>query len=148
MAGPCISILTPNRLSKSDEETIWNYLNSISNTVEGKDFWISGQPFLVGFEEADEEEKALELNGWNPKSSIYYCAMCYNQASHVLLATIAIKTAELMKGMIILEGITGLTNNPAVLSVLGHIKTDNYGYIVEPSFLSYWIGEPEFRLLK
>jgi hypothetical protein len=148
MSGPCISILAPNHLSNSDKKAIWNYLNSISNGVEGEDFWISGQPFVVIFEEADEEEKVLELNGWNPKSSISYCAICNNQTSHVLLATLAIKTAELIKGMIVLEGITRLTKSLVVLTLSGHIKINDEDYIVEPGFLCYWVGEPDFRLLK
>lgn len=148
MAGPCIQILSPNRLTDSDEASVFQYINAISNSIEGNDFWISGQPFFIQFEEPDEEEKEIGLTGWNPKSSIVLCAMCNNQASHVLLATVAIKAAELMKGLIILERLTSLTKNKAVLTMEGHIKLDNGDYAVEPGFLSYWIAESEFRLLK
>ncbi len=103
---------------------------------------------MYGYEKVDEEEKLLVLDGWNPLDTIYLCAMCNNTASHILLATLAIKVAEIVEGMIELEGITGFTTNQAVLTMEGHIKVNDSDYVVKPGYLAYWLGEEDFRLLK
>ena len=148
MAGPCLTIYVPDALSDLNRAEIENYIEVISNEVQGNDFWVSGQPFLWNTHAPDEEESLLDLNGWGPKLVMYFCAMCNNPASHVLLATICDKVASMINGMILLGDMTYLTDNPMVLKMSGHIIVEDFGYIVEPKFLSYWLGEREFRLIK
>ena len=148
MAGPDLKVLTENQISKDQEAMILDYVGCIADSVEENNFWVAGQPFFVLFEHADEEEVCLSLNGWNPKGVVIFGAMCNSQASHVLLATIAIKIARMTQGFIILERITKLTESAVVLSLEGHIKLNSYDYAVSPGFMCYWVGEPEFRLLK
>ncbi len=50
--------------------------------------------------------------------------------------------------MIVLGDLSSLTDNISVLKNEGHISNELFGYIVEPSFLSYWLGERDFRLEK
>ncbi|MDH5654234.1 MAG: DUF6368 family protein [Gammaproteobacteria bacterium] len=149
MAGPCLTIYTKDILDEDKKSEIWTYIETISSEIEGENFWISGQPFLIASgEELDEEDKTFDLAGWKPKDIIILCAMCNNQSSHVLLATIAIKVAEITDGMILLECIRKFTHSPAILTLEGHIKVSETDYVVSPGYLGHWLGSGEFRLLK
>lgn len=148
MAGPCLTILLPKEISEIDKVEIFDYLSVVSNHIDGDDFWVSGQPFIISFYPADEEESTYDIDGWNPQSTIAICAMCNNQSSHVLLATLGIKIATLLNGFIYLERIVNLTDSTAVLNLSGHIKLNELDYAVTPAFMMHWISEPNFRILK
>jgi len=148
MAGPSLTIYLPEALDTHQESEIREYLNWVSNHRDGDDFWIGGQPFFWGKNAPDEEELLLTLHGWTPKETIYLCAMCNNAASHVLLASTCIKIAQMVDGMIHLDDLTSVTKNTAILTMSGHIRHNDFGYIVEPSFLSFWLGEKDFCLIK
>ena len=148
MAGPCLTIYVPEELSVPNRAEIEGYIDILSNEVQGNDFWIGGQPFLWSVHAPDEDEVLLDLKGWNPKQVLTFCAMCNNPASHVLLATMCIKIAGIIDGMILLEDMTSLTDKAVILKMSGHLVVEDYGYFVEPKYLSYWLGEREFHLVK
>jgi len=77
--------------------------------------------------------------------------MCNNLASHVvMLASVCSKVAQELNGLIVLGNLPALTDSISVLKSEGHIVDENfdYGYMVEPKFLNYWLGERDFRLEK
>lgn len=148
MAGPCVEILVPRRVSTSDELRIRAVIESVASTVEGNDFWIAKRPFLVRFEEPDSEAASLVLSGWSPKGTVSFCAMTNIYSDHVLLAVLGFRTAQLLDGLIVLDDISTITSDPSVLTFEGARPVDGYGYIVSPDFLGYWLSHPDFRLLK
>ena len=148
MAGPCLSVFLPQSLSSTQEAQVHALITSLAHTVEGRDFWICGCPFFVDFRAPDEYERSLVVNGWNPVGSVSYCAMCNGQTDHVLLALLCHRTAELLGGLIDLGDISTFTDSACVLTFEGHKPIPDHGYVVTPDFLSYWMGEPNFRLIK
>ena len=148
MAGPCLDVYLPRELSQSDESQIRELIGSISNAVDGDSFWVANQPFMVRFGELEHEDRALILDGWTPKAVASFCAMCNSICDHVLLATICHRTAQLLNGMIVLGDISTITHDPSVLTFEGTRPIQDYGYIVRPEFLGYWLGHPDFRLVK
>ena len=58
------------------------------------------------------------------------------------------RTAQLLGGLIALGNISMFTNDPSLLTFDGCRPVDEYGYIVPPEFLGYWLGHPDFRLVK
>ena len=148
MAGPCIAILTQRTLSSTDEKAIRSFIESISSSMDGDDFWIANQPFMVRFEEPEPEARELVLDGWSPGGVVSYCAMCNSDCDHVLLAMLGHRTAQLLDGLIDLGDISTITDDPSVLTFDGVRPIDGGGYIVRPEFLGYWMSHPEFRLLK
>ena len=148
MAGPCSRIFIPRKVSSSDESRIRSVIDSIASKVEGNDFWIAGRPFIVHFDEADEDERDLVLDGWRPAGIVSFCAMCNDQCDHVLLATLCYRIGELLGGLIVLDDISAITQDPSVLTYDGRRPVKDYGYVVHPQFLSYWLSHPDFRLVK
>jgi hypothetical protein len=123
-------------------------IDSITSTVEGDDFWVASRPFFVCFDEPGEEERDLLLDGWRPKGVVSYCAMCNDQSDHVLLAMLCYRTAQLLGGLIALDDISKITQDPSVLTFDGRRPVQGYGYVVHPEFLGNWMSHPDFRLVK
>ncbi len=97
MAGPCLTILLPNKISDMDRIEVENTIQPISTLKEKRDFWVGGQPFIWNEALPDEEESQLNIKGWFPEGVLVFCAMCNNIASHSILAAICIKVAEKTK---------------------------------------------------
>ena len=148
MAGPCTRIFVPRQPSPSDERRVRALIDSIANAVEGDDFWVAGRPFFVAFDEPDDDERDLVLDGWKPEGVVSYCAMCNDPCDHVLLAMLSHRTAQLLGGLISLDDISMITSDPSVLTFDGRRPVEGYGYIVHPEFLGYWMSHPDFRLVK
>jgi len=148
MAGPCLSVLTRQQLSLDDEAKIRTLIDAIASKIEGDDFWIAGQPFFVKFGEAEAEDQELILDGWSPKGEVSFCAMCNGQIDHVLMGVLCFRAAEILNGLISLGDLTTITHDPSVLTYGGRVIIEGYGYFANPSFLSYWMASPEFRLIK
>lgn len=148
MAGPCVDIFVPRKISSSDEMSVRAVIESISSDVEGNDFWIAKRPFLVQFGQPEPEAAALILNGWHPEGTVSFCAMTNTNSDHVLLAVLCYRTAQLLDGLIVLDDISTITKDQSVLTFDGTRPIDDYGYIVSPDFLGNWLSHPEFRLLK
>lgn len=148
MAGPCVDIFVPQKVSSSDELRVRAVIESMASTIEGNDFWIAQRPFFVQFEEPEPEAALLVLNGWSPKATVSLCAMTNTYSDHVLLAVLCYRTAQLLDGLIVLDDISTITNDPSVLTFEGTRPVDDYGYIVSPEFLGYWLSHPDFRLVK
>lgn len=90
----------------------------------------------------------MVLDGWSPGSVVSFCAMCNEQCDHVLLAMLSHRVAQLLEGLISLGDISTITKDPAVLTYDGRRFIPGHGYIVHPEFLGYWLGHPDFRLVK
>ncbi|MDX1486905.1 MAG: DUF6368 family protein [Acidiferrobacterales bacterium] len=148
MAGPCSRIFIPRKISSSDESRVRSVIDSIASKVEGSDFWIAGRPFFVDFDEPEEDERDLVLDGWRPEGVVSFCAMCNDQCDHVFLAMLCYRTAELLEGLIALDDISTITRDPSVLTFDGRRPIKGYGYIVHSQFLGYWMSHPDFRLVK
>lgn len=148
MAGPCLSVLTRQEVSRDDEAKIRAVIDAISSKIEGDDFWIARQPFFVKFGEAEAEDQELFLDGWSPKGEVSFCAMCNGQIDHILLGVLSYRTAEILDGMIALGDLTTITRDPSVLTYDGRVIVEGYGYFGNASFLSNWMASPEFRLVK
>ena len=112
------------------------------------DFWVAGRPFVWSINDLDEEEAEFDLGGWKATAAVSIAAMCNNPASHAFLAALAIRVASLVNGMILIGDLSTVTSNSVVLKMSGHIDHEDYGYFVTPSFLSYWLGERDFCLIK
>jgi hypothetical protein len=148
VAGPCSRIFAPQKISSPDESRIRSVIDSIASKVEGNDFWIAGRPFFVDFSVPEEDDRGLILDGWRPEGVVSYCAMCNDQCDHIFLAMLCYRTAELVRGLIALDDISMITQDPSVLTFDGRRPIEGYGYIVHPQFLGYWLSHPDFRLVK
>lgn len=148
MAGPCTTVLTPQPISIEEQSRIRDYIDAIANIVDGNDFWVSGRPFFINFDETDEQ-KNVELDNWVPQGMVGYCAMCNSHCDHVLLASLAFKTADMLDGVISLNGnLSQLTQDPFILTLEGRITVPDYGDYVTVRFMGEWLSHPEFRLIK
>ena len=148
MAGPCLSVFTPQRLSRDDEAKIWALVEAIAGKIARDDFWIAGRPFFVKFWDPEPEDRALDLGGWSPQGETSFCAMCNDLVDHVLLGALGCRAAEILGGLIALDDLTIVTRDPSVLTFDGRIVVQGRGYFAKPAFLTNWMASPDFRLAK
>lgn len=148
MAGPCLSVFTPQRPSPDDEAEIRVLVAAMASKVDGDDFWIAGRPFFVKFRDPEAEDQALDLGGWSPEGEVSACAMCNDPVDHILLGTVCCRAAEILGGLIALGDLSIVTRDPSVLTFDGRFVVEGYGYFATPAFLANWMASPEFRLMK
>jgi hypothetical protein len=148
MAGPCASVYLPRKPSAAEELRVRGMIHAIASTVRGDDFWIAQRPFFVRFHDPEAEVAGLVIDGWSPKGVISYCAMCNDGIDHLFLGMLCHRSAQLLEGVIALDDLAALTRDLSVLTYGGTRPIKGHGYIVRPEFLGYWMGHPEFRLMK
>jgi Family of unknown function (DUF6368) len=148
MAGPCVSVYVPRKPSSAEELRVRGMIHAIASTVRGDDFWIAQRPFFVRFHDPEADVAALVIDGWSPKGVISYCAMCNDSIDHLFLGMLCHRSAQLLEGRIALNDVAALTRDPSVLTYDGARPIKDHGYVVRPEFLGYWMGNPEFRLMK
>lgn len=148
MAGPCLSVFTPQGLSRDDVAAVRAFVAALAGKVDGDDFWIAGRPFFATFGDPEPEDRALDLGGWSPQGEVAVCAMCNDLVDHILLGVLGCRTAENLGGLIALDDLTIVTSDPSVLTLDGRIVVAGRGDFATPAFLANWMASPDFRLVK
>ena len=111
MAGPCAAILLKDRLTPTCSSRIREEIGMISDTVDGNDFWIHREPFLLllgpeQWEMSEYPSSGLpEKLGWLPEDVLAFCAGSDTAASHCILAELCLRFALLFDGIIDFDGL-------------------------------------------
>lgn len=146
MAGATAEVLLRQSISDGERELIENYIRTAASSVEGKSFWIAGQPFVWYDGTADEEELALDIFGLNPHGMVGFCAMCRGPVSEAYLAMLVARIAQKLDGVIALGGHIKSFADDGILVTEGRFE-GAYGDYVTPEFLYHWIGHAKFRMM-
>lgn len=153
MAGPTVGILLKNKLSENGKEEILAFIESISNEVQGNNFWVNGGPLGYQFgpdypEEIDEYAGCSSLIGWAPKDIIGLYAMCNGDRDHIALGEATLGIAKIVGGKIAFCHILGrYTNVPEILNDPGVMEYDQES-IISTDLFERWLKHSDFRMVK
>ena len=157
MAGPTASVIVPQVLDERTVLEIAGIIESTADRVDGRDFAVSGHPFIWSHgEEYDGEFSECDYStavGWRPKDQILLIAMCNQPEDHVILADLCIKISEKIGGLIDFGGTLQLSGSETSgrLHRIGFDSSHGgtgYCHIGDIEFLKGWISQPEFRMVK
>lgn len=181
MAGPCAAVVLPECTSDSLRCKIDAWVDAISELRKASDFWVTdsssiggsyqgrGRPFFFRLTDidaapADEwcdpnaEELAQVANefGFEPKSSVSFCAMCNDACDHQVLAELCLATAKALGGVIDFDG-TISSPDYALDGLPGRLRAvffdrrspgSGFSHYCDADFLAAWIQHPAFRMVK
>ncbi|WP_139232778.1 DUF6368 family protein [Duganella sp. CF458] len=146
MAGATARVLLRRTISQNERAELEHYIQSVASSVEGRAFWIAGQPFIWCDEPADEELAAQDIQGWNPGGVVTFCAMCRGLVSEAYLAMLVARVAQMLGGVIALGGYVRSFADDSILVMEGRLETEHEDYVT-PEYLHHWIGHPSFRMI-
>lgn len=149
MAGSCAEVLLPRMLTEGDRRDLWELIRMVAGSMEeeGRAFWITGQPFSIYEPEVDDELPCVSPTGWAPQQAIGFCAGCRGQTGDLFLAMLVTRVAEMFGGLIAFGGsVESFTTDPSVLTLEGRYASES-GDILTPSFMYYWVGHPQFKMV-
>lgn len=146
MAGATAEVLLRQSVSGDERELIENYIRTVASSVEGKSFWIAGQPFSWYDAPAEEEDLAIDIFGLKPRGVVGFCAMCRGSVSEAYLAMLVAHIAQKLDGVVALGGHIKSYTDDGILIMEGRFE-GAYGDYVTPEFLYHWIGHPKFRMI-
>ncbi len=153
MAGPTVGILLEEKLSENAKEEILAFIQSISNEVRGKDFWVNGGPLGYEFgpdypEEINEYAPLRTLIGWAPKDIIGLYAMCNGERDHVALGEVAFGIAKLVNGKIAFGHLLSrYTQDAEILEDPGVVEYQEES-IINPELFGRWLRHRDFQMVK
>lgn len=146
MAGATAEVLLRHTISGVEREQIENFIRTVASSVQGKSFWIAGQPFTWYEGPADKEDLELAIRGWSPRGVVGFCAMCRGPASEAYLAMLVAHIAQKFNGVVSIGGHIKSFVDDGILFMEGRVEGE-YGDYVTPEFLYHWIGHPKFRMI-
>lgn len=146
MAGATAEVLLRHTISSVEREHIENYIRTAASSVEGKSFWIAGQPFTWYDGPADEDDFALDIQGWRPRGVVGFCAMCRGPVSEAYLAMLVAHIALKLDGVVAMGGYIKSFADDGILVMEGRFEGKSGDYVT-PEFLHHWIGHPKFRMI-
>jgi hypothetical protein len=153
MAGPIVGILLKEELSEHAKEKILAFIQSVSNKVQGNDFWVNGSPLGYNLgpdypEEIDEYSYIEKLIGWAPKDIIGLYAMCNGNRDHIALGEVALGISRIVDGKVAFNHlIAGYTTDNAILNNSGVVTYDGES-ILNPEVLELWLRHKDFQMVK
>jgi len=153
MAGPTVGILLKEELNEHAKEEILAFIQSVSNKVQGNDFWVNSSPLGYDLgpdypEEIDEYSNIEKLIGWAPKEIIGLYAMCNGECDHIALGEVALGISRLVGGKVAFNHLlAGYTTDNAILNVPG-VVTYNGESILNPEVLELWLRHKDFQMVK
>lgn len=174
MAGPCACVYLPTSIDASVIDAVRNTCASISDTVEGDDFWVTstisiygrytgeGRPFILTVNDASDElgddvELFEDALGWRPQLAVGFAAMCNQQQDHQILAELCVFVCRRFGGVITMHGDFDLIcrnrefrsqffSHSGVATVV--YDDDSREHLMSDELLELWMDHPEFRMLK
>ena len=147
MAGATADVLLPNSLSGAQRLELDQFIQLVSSGIDGRSFWIAGQPFLWCEDCPDKEQKNIVVTGWSPKSVISFSAMCRGCVSDTFLAMLAAKVAEMFGGVIAFGGhINSFASDAFILTLDGRFQFEDED-VLTPQFLYQWLAHPNFTMV-
>lgn len=146
MAGATAEVLLGKSITVVEREFIENYIQTAASSVEGKSFWIAGQPFVWYDQPADDEDLALDIFGLKPRWEVGFCAMCRGPVSEAYLAMLVAHIAQKLDGVVALGGHIRSFADDGILVFEGRFEGE-YSDYVTPEFLYHWIAHPKFRMI-
>ena len=146
MSGASAEVLLRQLISDSERELVENYIRTVASSVEGKSFWIAGQPFGWYDTPADEEEHAPDILGLRPRGVVGVYAGCRGPVSDAYLAMLVARIAQELDGVVALGGHIESFPDDGIFITSGRFEGKDGDYVT-PEFLHYWIGHPNFRMI-
>lgn len=146
MAGATAEVLLPHTISDAEREQIEKYIRAAASSVEGKSFWIAGQPFTWYDRPADDDDFAIDIKELNPRGVVGICAMCRGPVSEAYLAMLAARLAQKLCGVVAIGGHIKSIADDAILVMEGRLVGEHGDYVT-PEFLYHWIAHPKFRMI-
>lgn len=153
MAGPTVSILLKEELNDHAKEEILAFIKSISDKVNGNDFWVNGSPlgYVLGPdypEEIDEYSSIKKIIGWPPKDIIGLYAMVNGNHDHIALCKVALGISTIGGGKIAFHHLLeSYTEDSAILNNPGVVTYDSES-ILNPEVLELWLRHKDFYMVK
>ncbi|WP_431689217.1 DUF6368 family protein [Hahella sp. NBU794] len=153
MAGPTVGILIREKISATGKQSLHVFVTSISNAINGENFWVDSRPlgYAIGPEYAEEiaeYSRAHSVIGWEPKDIIGLYAMCNDAQDHILLGKVALSIARLFNGWIAFHNPLSLyTNDPDIVMDKGIIDIQGES-LISPDLFERWLQHPDFCMVK
>jgi hypothetical protein len=155
--GPVAPVVA-SRLTGSDRAWLGAYVRSISTHVDGSDFWVidtdepgsGGRPFIWETRGSDgrfnDVESFRREFGFDPGAEVIISAMCNSHEDHRILGRVCMAVARHLRGVIDfagrLEGARGGSSDA------GKVVEVDHRHVGTPDFLSAWLMDPNFHMVK
>jgi Family of unknown function (DUF6368) len=147
MSGATAQILLPETFSDLQRSDLLRYIEFVSNSTEGRNFWVGGQPFGWYETAPDEDESNIVVSGWSPKAVIGFYAGCRGQISDAYLAMLVSKVAQMFGGVIAFgDRISLFADDAFILTIEGRVPHGGQD-LLTPDFMHQWISHPKFRMV-
>jgi hypothetical protein len=107
MAGPVAGILLPDKMTEGTKAGIRVEIQRMSTIVEGDNFWIQNEPFILILGEEYEgqmdeykDNGVPSLIGWVPHDEVSFAAMCNGDQDHLLLGELCLRFVRKLGGLV------------------------------------------------